>query len=109
MKFSIFIHPPRPKPRRVTTWPSPSTICDPCVVRMFVDIENLSCVITCNEEELSLLLHRRYHPSIYRPPPRDAPLCFSHGDESGVPYWRQGQRGDRSGHPTLDKHREPVG
>src|SRR5437588_1421425 len=59
MKFSIFIHPPRPKPRRVTTWPSPSTICDPCVVRMFVDIENLSCVIICNEEET------RYHLYVF--------------------------------------------
>lgn len=38
MKFSMFIHPPRPAPRRMTLFPFPSTTFSPATFRKPFDI-----------------------------------------------------------------------
>src|SRR5256714_9767259 len=62
MKFSIFIQPPRPKPRNKTCWPLLSTMDAPFVVKTFASMSNFLsllflAVFECNTGEALFNLH----------------------------------------------------
>src|SRR5215207_10906579 len=100
MKFSMFIQPPRPKPRNKTVFPSPSTMRLPCTLNRAMPFDMLS---PSKDVAGALALHCALGDPLDK-----APLHDQEYDHDG----HRAQEGSRHDRPVLlavgaDQGREP--